>query len=334
MTPNSAMPAPLRVAAPAKVNLCLLVGPPREDGYHDLLTVFAPVDLVDEIELSLLAGPPEGTREPLRVHCPGIEQSHNLMARALDLLEEATGWHVGGAIKVKKGIPIGAGLGGGSSDAAIALQQGLQVIAGAGGPLLQPAEVVALARSIGADVPFFLDPRAALARGVGDRLQPLALPEIPLVIMLPHEQLSTSEAYRTYDGVAPEESPAAFRARAERAARAWRALSGAWNSGELTSLEAAVQISGLLANDLERASFHLLPPLIERKAALERHGVLGALLSGSGPSLFGVCQSLGHARSVAKALRAEGMPAQAAVAGGVPPAEGPRPTADGARARD
>ena len=253
------------------------------------------------------------------MHCPGIEAADNLMVRALDVLEEATGWHVGGAIKVKKGIPIGAGLGGGSSDAAAALLEGLRVVAAAGGPRPEPAEVVVLARSIGADVPFFLDPRTALAKGVGDRLEPLALPEIPLVIVLPHEQLSTAEVYRTYDGVAPEESLATFHARADRAERAWRAVSGAWVSGELTLLAATLQVSGILANDLERASFHLLPPLVARKAALERHGVLGALLSGSGPSLFGVCPSLDHARSVARALRAEGMPAHATIAGGASP---------------
>jgi 4-diphosphocytidyl-2-C-methyl-D-erythritol kinase len=316
-------PAPIKIAAPAKVNLCLLVGPPREDGYHDLLTVFAPVGLVDEIEFSLVACPPDGPREPLFLHCPGIDVADNLMIRALDVLEEAIGWHVGGAIRVKKGIPIGAGLGGGSSDAAAAMLEGLRVVAAAGGPRPEPAEVIALARSIGADVPFFLDPRTALAKGVGDRLEPLALPDIPIVIVLPHEQLSTAEAYRTYDGVAPQESLATFHARADRSERAWRAVSGAWVSGELTLLQAALQLSGILANDLERATFHLLPLLIARKAALERHGALGALLSGSGPSLFGVCPSLDHARSVAQALRAEGMPAHATITGGASPVRAP-----------
>ena len=182
--------------------------------------------------------------------------------------------------------------------------------------MLEPAQVAALARAVGADVPFFLDPRTSLAKGVGDRLEPLALPQIPLVIVLPHEQLSTAEAYRTYDGVAPAESLATFTARAYRAERAWRAVSGAWVSGELTTLAAARQVAGILANDLERASFHLLPLLIARKAALERQGVLGALLSGSGPSLFGVCPSVEHARAVVVALSAAGMPAYATVTGG------------------
>jgi 4-diphosphocytidyl-2-C-methyl-D-erythritol kinase len=318
LTADRRQPTRVRIAAPAKVNLCLLVGPPREDGYHDLLTVFAPVGLVDEIEFSLFACPPDGPREPLSVHCPGIVAADNLMVRALDVLEEVTGLHLAGSVSVKKGIPIGAGLGGGSSDAAAALQEGLRVIAAAGGPTLEPDEMVAVARSIGADVPFFLDPRTALAKGVGDRLEPLAIPELPIVIVLPHEQLSTAEAYRTYDGVAPDESIATFQARADRAERSWRAVSGAWVSGELTLLAAALQVSGILANDLERASFHLLPLLVARKAALERHGVLGALLSGSGPSLFGVCPSLEHAQSVAQALRAEGMPAYPTIAGGRP----------------
>jgi 4-diphosphocytidyl-2-C-methyl-D-erythritol kinase len=310
---------PTPIAAPAKVNLCLLVGPPREDGYHDLLTVFAPVGLSDEIEFSLRACSPSGPREPLLMHCPGIDTAVNLMIKALDLLEESTGWHLGGAITVKKGIPIGAGLGGGSSDAAAALLEGLRVIAQAGGPRLEPAEVAGLARCLGADVPFFLDPRTALAKGVGDRLEALTLPEIPLVIVLPHEQLSTAEVFRTHDGVAPEESMATFLARAERAERAWRAVSGAWASGELTVEAAAMQVAGILANDLERTSFHLLPPLIARKAALERRGVLGALLSGSGPSLFGVCSSAEQACAVARELSAAGTPAYATTAGGARP---------------
>ena len=167
---------PLSVAAPGKVNLSLLVGPRRADGYHELFTVFYPLGLADRLTFTLEARPPGGAALDLRVVCPGIDQEDNLVTRALRALEAASGWRLGGEVLVEKGLPVAGGVGGGSSDAAQALLAGARVLTAAGGPALEAAALHALAARLGADVPFFLDPRPALARGVGERLEPLPLP--------------------------------------------------------------------------------------------------------------------------------------------------------------
>lgn len=312
----------LRAQTPAKVNLSLLVGPPAADGYHPLLTVFTPIDLYDELEFDLTARPGatggqrgDDARAEVVVECPGVPRERNLITRALEALSSETGWVFAGAVRVGKAIPTGAGLGGGSSNAACVLKVASTLMSASGGPVLKPSVLRGLARGLGADVPFFLDPRPSLGRGVGERLAPLALPALPLVLVLPDEELSTAEAYRTYDGVAGKEALAAFDARCRLAEQAWRTLEQAWQEGEITLANFCVQVASLMQNDLERASLHLMPGLAASLSAITRHGALAALMSGSGPSLFGLCASHEEAARVASGLMSDGMRARVTWAG-------------------
>ena len=215
---------PLSVAAPGKVNLSLLVGPRRADGYHELFTVFYPLGLADRLTFTLEARPPGGAALDLRVVCPGIDQEDNLVTRALRALEAASGWRLGGEVLVEKGLPVAGGVGGGSSDAAQALLAGARVLTAAGGPAFEAAALHALAARLGADVPFFLDPRPALARGVGERLELLPLPPLPLVLVTGEAGLSTAAVYRAFDDGGAGEPDAAF---AERSAVCRAVLAGA-----------------------------------------------------------------------------------------------------------
>lgn len=291
----------------AKVNLTLLVGPPRSDGYHPLLTVFVPIDLYDDLDLELSVAPGPGRR--LIVACSGVPSEANLVTKALRALEVETGWGFSGRVFIDKSIPRGAGLGGGSSDAAQALLSGVGLLTAAGGPLVDQATLRRIALGLGADVPYFLDPCPALATGVGEQLEQLSLPELPLVLVLPEEELSTAEVYSTFDGVAAGEPAQAFAARAGQAERSWRSLGAVWSSGEMARAALRTQVAGLLHNDLERASLHLLD-LGPRKAALQRHGALGSVMSGSGPTVFGVCASFAAAARIAESLCAEGTSAR------------------------
>src|SRR3990172_9334358 len=111
----------LRERAAAKVNLSLLVGPMRPDGYHELLSVFSPIDLYDDLALSLTPGPAAETPGNIEVVCPGVA-GENLVTRALRAVEAAGGVSIRGKVDIRKGVPVGAGLGGGSADAAAALR--------------------------------------------------------------------------------------------------------------------------------------------------------------------------------------------------------------------
>ncbi len=301
----------VRQKAPAKVNLSLLVGPVGGDGYHPLFTVFVPIALHDDLVFELAVRPPGSGPCPLEVACAGVSPADNLVTRALRALETETGWTFSGSVSVTKGIPTGAGLGGGSSDGACALAVGARIIAEAGGPRLDRASLASLAVRLGADVPFFLQPRPALATGVGERLEPVDLPELPLVIVSPREVLSTADVYRTYDRVAPAEPSDAFLARSEAEAAAWRSLCSDGAARRIGRADLLRRIGAQLSNDLEIASMRLLPVLEIRKAALRRHGVLEALMSGSGPTVFGLCPSFASASRIAAALTAEGTPALA-----------------------
>ncbi|MCE5253777.1 MAG: 4-(cytidine 5'-diphospho)-2-C-methyl-D-erythritol kinase [Actinomycetia bacterium] len=281
--------------APAKVNLGLLVGPRDDAGYHEIFTVFAPIDVYDELEFSLEAEDANGRPGALQVECSAAPGETNLAARALRALESHTGWTLSGRVAISKGIPVGAGLGGGSSDAAMALLAGAQALAEAGGPVPGRSELVGLARKLGADVAFFLDPAPAIGRGVGEILEPLALPQLWLVLVVFDRMLSTARVYRSLDVVRPAVSKAYFEHRADQAERRWRRV------------EDPAQAGRLLENDLEQAGFALVPSLADDKEALIREGALGALMSGSGPTLFGLCESVAAAQELARRLDARGL---------------------------
>jgi len=275
------MALPLRALAPAKINLGLFVGPTRADGRHELVSVMQSISLADE--LTLEEAPAAADDEVL---CPGVP-GENLAARALIMFRETTAWD-GPPLRltIDKRIPVAAGLGGGSADAAAALR----LIREASG-LGDEALLLALAEQLGADVPAQVTPGRYLATGAGESLELLPDPVSPFgILVLPQASpLSTAEVYASADrlGLA-REAPVLAEHR--------DALSSALELGAALPADAR-----LLHNDLQAASIELCPA-IER--ALARAGEAGAevaFVSGSGPTVLGL---FARANGLARAQRA------------------------------
>ncbi|MDO4636056.1 MAG: 4-(cytidine 5'-diphospho)-2-C-methyl-D-erythritol kinase [Lautropia sp.] len=174
----------LRLPAPAKLNLFLHVTGRRADGLHLLETVFQFIDLQDHLTLTVV---PDGNITRAREH-PGITQHDDLTLRAARALQNATGCRLGARIALEKTIPIGAGLGGGSSDAATVML-GLNTLWQLS---LSREQLIDIARPLGADIPVFIFGQNAYATGIGDILQPVTLPERWFVLLMPHTQVSTA----------------------------------------------------------------------------------------------------------------------------------------------
>ncbi|MGH2911447.1 MAG: 4-(cytidine 5'-diphospho)-2-C-methyl-D-erythritol kinase [Solirubrobacteraceae bacterium] len=278
MTPD---PLPLRVLAPAKVNLGLFLGPTRNDGRHELVSVMQSISLADELTLE---GAPPGV-EGDEVLCEGVG-GENLAARALELFRDATGWERWVRLRIDKRIPVAAGLGGGSADAAATLRLAREA-SGLGDEEL----LFVLARELGADVPAQVVPGRWLATGAGEVLEELPDPVSPVgVLVLPQAVgLSTAEVYARADrlGIARD---------AYFMGERLRALRRALELGTGLPTEEC-----LLHNDLQRASLELCPA-IER--ALEQAVEVGAdvtFVSGSGPTVVGL---FARANALARAQRA------------------------------
>ncbi len=292
--------------APAKVNLCLLVGPKSEEGFHELFTVFAPISLYDTLDIKLTARPAGGSAGDLKVKCRAADGQDNLAFKALKLLEAETGWAFDGRIEIDKRIPVGGGLGGGSSDGACALLAGVEALAEAGGPGVERAQQLALARNTGADVAVFLEGKPAIGRGIGEILEPIDLPVLSLVVVTSDRHLSTERVYRTFDETQPFGNRQVFEYRAAEAAKRWQ------------QVEDAAQAARLLENDLEQSAFRLMPTLMNDRELVSREGALGALVSGSGPTVYGVCPSTEKAEELAEKLVVRGFKAQPVVVLGGP----------------
>jgi 4-diphosphocytidyl-2-C-methyl-D-erythritol kinase len=269
--------------APAKLNLVLHVGRPRPDGLHPLCSLFASIDLEDELEVELLA---DGAGDV--VECPGVE-GPNLVAAALAALRSRIGPDALPPLRVvvQKRIPVAAGLGGGSADAAAALRAGNSL---AGGPL-GPEELRELGAGLGSDVPSQVEPRHGLVQGVGEQVEPADLPPLAALLVPAAEGLSTASVYAELDRLGA--------ARERLDPDAVRKLT----AGGAEKLAAGVE------NDLQRAALSLRPELQQRLDALRSAGALAAALSGSGPTCFGLFAERGEAE------RAAGEVAGAIVAG-------------------
>nr|WP_218948085.1 4-(cytidine 5'-diphospho)-2-C-methyl-D-erythritol kinase [Pollutimonas harenae] len=181
------------VPAPAKINLFLHVTGRRNDGYHTLETVFRFIDLCDSLSFDLRH---DGKIErDAGAGLPGLKVEDDLVLRAARALQKATGTTQGAQIRYEKRIPAGGGLGGGSSDAAstlIALNRLWQTH-------LSRAELMALARPLGADVPVFIYGRPAFAQGIGDILSPVDLPERAYLVVQPPQHVSTADVFSAPD---------------------------------------------------------------------------------------------------------------------------------------
>ena len=256
----------------AKVNLALEVLGKRGDGYHEIATVLQAVDLFDRLKLE--------AADTLSLHTDDPDlptDDGNLVMRAARLLQKAAGIEAGARIRLAKHIPVAAGLGGGSSDAAATLW-GLSRLWRLGWP---KARLQELAVELGMDVPFFLGSGRAVARGRGERLT--VLPGgggYALVLVNPRVPLSTREVYGRV--------PAGWRADPTGTERVIEAL----RTRNVNKMAAA------LTNNLESVVEPVLPVIGRMKAALLAAGALGAIMSGSGPTVFGVARSLDHARQI------------------------------------
>ena len=263
----------VRLPAFAKINLCLHILGKRPDGYHELRTIFQTISLHDTLEL-------ERTRQPgisIETHDPSLPRGReNLVWRAVDMLRRELGLRIGVHVRLTKRIPIGRGLGGGSSDAAAALI-GLLHLSGKKAPL---AKLIEIAASLGADVPFFLFGGRALAVSRGDEIYPLPDDRRrPVVVVSPRDiAVSTREAYRW-----------ASLQLTKRAAphKLWSFCALCW--GPL----------GSVSNDFEAAVFSRYPRLGRIRRGLLQRGAAEAALAGSGSAVFGVFQNPAQARRAA-----------------------------------
>ncbi len=312
---------PIVRLAPAKLNLTLAVVGRRPDGYHALHSVMVPLGLADRLSLA----PAAASRDTL--HVVGADTGpieDNLVLRAIALAREAVGagWAGTGrptalAARLEKHIPVAAGLAGGSSDAAAALDGALE----AWGAELDPDARRAVAERLGSDVPFFLAEGPALVEGRGERVTALpgfVGPPAGVLLVTPHVAVSTPDVFAAYAaGVRPSATGAARATSEHLAAEAARGMS----SSALLARASVVAA----ANDLVPATLALVPTLLPFRRALLR--LLGRPVgqSGSGPTCFVLYPSLEEAAAAADVVR------DALAAGRLPPVEareGPRGDGD------
>ena len=264
----------VRETAPAKVNLILHVGARRPDGLHELCSLFASIDLADDVTVAI-ADSREG---PDTVRTPGVDGPDICVSALAELRAEIPRVELPPLeVTIDKRIPIAAGLGGGSADAAAVLRAANEL---AGSPLSRD-RLRAVAARVGADVPSQVEPTHAVIGGAGELVEPVALPSLWLVLVPQREGLSTAEVYAEADRIGATRSkldPQAVHAAARREPRALAALVG---------------------NDLQAAALSLRPELRRPLTALEEAGAIAALLSGSGPTAVGVFEDERSARAAA-----------------------------------
>jgi len=256
----------MKLRAPAKVNLSLRILGPRPDGFHDLESLMTPISLADEIEVET------GIGQGVSVHCDDAtipQDASNLAAVAARQFHAHTGRRFVARIDIRKRIPSGAGLGGGSSDAAavlVALDAIFETNLGVMG-------LEKIAASIGSDVPFFIRRVPAWARGRGERIEPVALPgTLTLALFKPPFGVSTPWAYKNLS--ASSELPGV-----DYAAQNWNGIE--------------------FVNDLERPAFEKYALLPVMKAWLRgQPECRAALMSGSGSTMFAVCEHRDAARGL------------------------------------
>jgi 4-diphosphocytidyl-2-C-methyl-D-erythritol kinase len=262
-----------RALAPAKVNLGLFLGPVRaRDGRHELVSVMQSISLADELTLEPAAG--DSTADV--IVCPGVEgpPEQNLAWRALRGFRERTGWDAPPlCLRVLKRIPVAAGLGGGSADAAAALRLARHA-SGLGGEQL----LLELAGELGADVPAQVTPGRWLTSGAGEELQALPDPRLPfgLLVLAASEGLSTAAVYSEADRL---ELPRTSGALHERR----HALEAVFGRGDPLPLA-----GDLLHNDLQRAAVSLRPEIAQALRDARQAGAERQLISGSGPTVLGL----------------------------------------------
>ena len=312
------------VHAPAKLNLFFEVLAKRPGGFHEIETLMVPIDLYDtitfredpsgQVQLSCKQVFRVAGRRRRRCAAAGEDvlpaERDNLVVRAVELVRQTAGVRRGAAVRLVKRIPMAAGLGGGSSDAAAAL-----LAANIGWGLnLEPEALLRMAGELGSDVPFFLAGSAAVCRGRGEQVEPLRhVPELHFVVARPRAGLSTAAVYAA---CRPAERP-----------RSVGPLCAALGRGNL-------RLTGnLVWNRLQPVSATLCPAVPELDRCFSELGLPGYGMSGSGTAYFGLCRRASDARRAARRLRAGGVEQVFAVRscrqpggpGGRPETQGERP---------
>ena len=258
--------------APAKLNLCLYLGPRRDDGLHELCSIFQPLVLADRIVIS------DAERD--EVVCEEVD-GHNLAAAALERLR-AAGWSRPPLrAEIEKRIPVAAGLGGGSADAGAVLRLAAGEVEGLG----------RIAGELGADVPSQVEPRICLVGGAGELVETLPDPGEYACVLIPDRRgLSTPEVFAEADRLGLGRDAGELAARRERLLAA--AAPGA----------SPLSYPELLVNDLEPAAISLRPEIAEALAALGEAGAEHVLMTGSGPTAVGLFADIAKADAGAAAL--------------------------------
>jgi len=288
--------AGLEVLTPAKLNLFLEVLGKRDDGFHEIETLMAPIGLYDtlyfendpsgRIELFCEAADSQRSAEvgeqDVGERLP--EGSQNIVFRAIELMRTRCQTKCGARVRLVKRIPMAAGLAGGSSDAAAALVAANRVW----GLNLPTSELAPLAAELGSDVPFFLEPGAAICRGRGERIERVpALGALSFVVVKPPAGLSTADVYRA--------------CRPAQAAKTAAPLVAALRAGRLH------EAVGRFHNALQAAAEQLSPWIARLAREFARLDFLGHRMSGSGTSYFGLAKHFRHARRLASELHARGL---------------------------
>lgn len=282
------------IRAPAKVNLSLRVLGKRPDGYHDLDSLMFAVSLYDTLEIRVSPG----RRASVSCTVRGPEKveggASNLAARAAAAVLAALAEPARVAIRLDKRIPFGAGLGGGSSDAAAVVR----ALPGLLGRRLAPGRGLEIARSLGADVPFFLAARPARATGIGDVLVPLGrAPRGSMVILVPPERVNTAWAYR----------------------HALQGLTSSRGASRVRALPRNIDaVEAWFFNDFQRGVEGALGSVREARESLLEHGARAAVLSGSGSAVVGWFRDRGQARRAAAACAGKGRVFVASILKGAP----------------
>jgi 4-diphosphocytidyl-2-C-methyl-D-erythritol kinase len=278
----------IRVIARAKVNLRLAVLGRRADGYHELETVMQSISLADELTFEYADHSEVLIRWAGGLSGP-MPQQPDIVERAMAAVRLPGPGRV--RIRLTKKIPIGAGLGGASADAAAALL-GLERLQGL--DPLAPLRTEEIAEQLGADVPFCLSGGLAWVAGIGERITPLECGgTLWWVIGISEDALPTAGVYRKFD-----ELRATGRPRTE-SAEATDALIAGLEAGDVESIAAN------LANDLEPAAFEFIPELEGLKLRMSSAGALGSIMTGSGSAILGLCRNEAHAREVAGRLSSD-----------------------------
>lgn len=248
----------IRINANAKINIGLSILNKREDGYHNIETTLSTINLSDRLLI-------EKKDNGIELVCPGskIPVEENLCFKAAHLFLKSYDISEGIKITLQKNIPVGGGLGGGSSDAAAVLKGMCQIF----DMHVSDQELMALGRNLGCDVPFFIKGGAAIARGAGDELKFFKLPKMELIVYYPGYQVSTKWAYEEYDKLN---------------------LTPSIDLDNIMGGKKKTRIGFNISNDFERVVFKAHPDLLDIKTHLLGTGAYMVSLSGSGSCLYAV----------------------------------------------